>query len=243
MTRHLVASINNRGTTVCQEHEGRWRTRTNEDEQENTQTGRTPEHLGARQETTERCGQAPTWCTLLKLGACMRRKRQRTRALVNVTVTQEMVGDIVGLLFSLHCCSYLLNTLETQTQWRRNKRKRLMLRNQVSKTAATGLSSNNVIFTHHVKHPPSQQPLGNGCGEWRCTAGVGCCSSGAGASDWKDPVFKHGYVVRPKSEQKKRLRTAKHTTLSKSADSATCMGSCHSTHNFPGQGGSLAWKK
>ena len=30
------------------------------------------EHLGTRQVKTERRGQAPTWCALLQLDACMR---------------------------------------------------------------------------------------------------------------------------------------------------------------------------
>ena len=33
-----------------------------------------------------------------------------------------------------------------------------MLRNQIYKTAATGLSSINVIFARHVKHPPRSRP-------------------------------------------------------------------------------------
>ena len=53
-----------------------------------------------------------------------------------------MVGDVVGLLISIHRCSFLLNAFENQTQWRRNKRK--------TADAATGQSSNNVFSSRHV---------------------------------------------------------------------------------------------
>ena len=117
------------------------------------------EHLGARQVTTECRGQAPMWCTFFKNWVHACGATTKTRALVNVPVKKLMVVDDVGLLFSAHCFSYLLDALDKQTQWRRNKRKRRMLCNQVSKTAATGLSSNNVFSSRHVKHPPCYRTL------------------------------------------------------------------------------------
>ena len=81
------------------------------------------DHLGARQVTIDRCGQAPMWCTLFKLGACMRRTRHSVRARQCHREKKLTVGDIVGLRCSIHSGSYLLNAFESQTQWRPNRRK------------------------------------------------------------------------------------------------------------------------
>ena len=62
------------------------------------------------------------------------------------------VYDVLLALFyfSIHCCSYLLNALEKQTQIWRNQWKLRMLRNQISKTAATGLTFKDRHVARHV---------------------------------------------------------------------------------------------
>ena len=69
------------------------------------------------------------------------------------------------------CCrttllySFLLLSFSTPLRTRRNggdtNGTRRMLRNHVHKTAATGLTSNNVTFNCHVKHPPCFRTLGS----------------------------------------------------------------------------------
>ena len=140
MTRHLAASINNRGTTVCTkstkalEELGETMTK-------NSQTVRT-------RRTTECGGQAPTRCPFFfsKKKKCIHAAHPaQTRTLINITMKKTMVGDVLGLLCSV--CIFVL-TFSTPLRTRRNGGETNgMLRHQIYKTAATGLSSNNVIFT------------------------------------------------------------------------------------------------
>ena len=69
-----------------------------------------------------------------------------------------MVVDDVGLLLCAHCCSYLLNALETQTRLRRNKQKRRTLHNKFPKPlrrdrAPKTSVSPAMLSTRHVTEP------------------------------------------------------------------------------------------
>ena len=124
-TRHLAASTNNRGTTVfTKSTTGFWelrRTRTNKRPRKQGELGA----LSARKMTdywvlwtsAMECPLAAHW-----LFFETKNDLATSLTLIFPTVTQQTVGDVVGLLFSTHSCSYLFNPCENQTQWRRHKR-------------------------------------------------------------------------------------------------------------------------
>ena len=148
----------------------------NEDKTRERANWEDSEHPGTRQVTTECGGQAPTWCTLfLKLGACLRRSLAQTRTVVNTTMKKLMVGDIVGLLCSIHSCSYLLNAFENQTQWRRNRRNKA----DTSQPKFQNRCDGTELQQRHF-HPPCLAPatLAN---PWtkssRCSSSTRSCAS------------------------------------------------------------------
>ena len=119
------------------------------------------EHQGARQVSTGYCGQALTWCTLFKLGACMRRtfyRRVRSSIL-------PWKSFFVGLLCSTHSFSFLLNAFENLTQWRRNKRN---TKTKIPEPLRPTTSFSPAMFsTRHVC-----EPLGGGVSPTR-GSGIG----------------------------------------------------------------------
>ena len=75
----------------------------------------------------------------------------QARTRINITMKKPMVRDVVGLLCSTHSCCYRFERFwDPDVMEAKINGTRLMLRNQMSRTAATGLSPNSVIFTRHV---------------------------------------------------------------------------------------------
>ena len=57
-------------------------------------------------------------------------------------------------------------------------------------------TTDGVLASAHWRHAAPNRV------KWMWRVEIGCCSSGAGSSDWKDPYLKHGCVVRPRSGQR-----------------------------------------